>query len=190
MKCIIVILSILLITNISFAGHMISMPNNNPCTNGTYPKPAGCFQKPDPIQITPNGNGTGHMSGSGLNFDFNRQDVNSIINQAIYQTQQLVDQQKEKTIQQMAETLSNEVVSMFMELGNINSVENNNPGMANHYWTKAESIDLLQLNRCIANKIRNNPGMYDFLVHAPSKRDAMYGVLRDMDSCTWVNLME
>jgi len=172
-------LSFCLTSTTGFAGEIIRgrilVPeNNNPCTNGTYPKPAGCFQK--------NYNSGNYNNSNNRTFQPNRQEIDRYVNTAIQATQQLILQQKRqervKTSRQMADGLAEELTNYLMGLAN----RTNNVVDQNNFI--ASMNNKRNLSACLYNDIVSNDYSYNRLYSAKSRREAFFLYKSAIKQCT------
>jgi len=142
-------------------GRMLPSENLNPCTNGTYPKPAGCFQK----NYNPG-------SLNGQSFQHRVPDVNRYINTAIQATQQLIAQQKQQqrrnNARKMANGLAKELTDYLMNRSNVTG----NPNDYNNFILAMNNKN--NLSDCLFNDLSTNDYSYNKLFNASSQRDAFY----------------
>jgi hypothetical protein len=155
-------------------GTLIPMPNSNPCTNGTYPKPAGCFQE-------------NHSPGNfnGRTFQPSRQNIDRYVNMATQATQQLIAQQKQQqrknTARKMANGLAEELTNYLMNRSNITG----NPNDYNNFVLSMNNKR--NLSDCLYNDLSTNDYSYNKLRKASSKSEAFHLYKGAIEQCVPFN---
>ena len=157
--------------------HRPNAPANlNPCTNGTYPKPAGCYQHSQPQPH--------HYSQPQYQHNRRptRNDYNNVMQNALTATQRLIIQERTKNSWRLAQNISNNLISMLNDAANNYSLHNRQQ-LAEKFWRIADMIYLPGLVNCMQKKIYNNPRLYDYL-NRKNNRLGVIGALPILDQCT------